>query len=100
MNSTVEQYILGLKKVYFDNNGEKIWEKFEKIKHGLSNQNIEKLIKIFPNIPEALIHLLIYVDGTYWREYAGEEIALFFLGSDVYEYPYYLTNTTLSMKTY
>lgn len=107
MYSTVEKYIIGLKKVYYDNNGQEIWEHFEKIKHGLTDENIEKLRKIYADIPEALINLLEYVDGTYWRQYAGEEIAFFLLGSDVYGYPYYLLsskeiieNQNLAIKYY
>jgi hypothetical protein len=93
--NTVENYIAGLKKAYFDNNAQESWEHFEKIKQGASKENITKLRKLYPDIPEALINLLGYVDGTYWREYAGEEINLFFLGSDVdeYQYPYYLLSS-------
>ncbi|MHC8947998.1 hypothetical protein [Sphingobacterium hungaricum] len=37
--------------------------------------------------------MLGYVNGTYWREYAGEEILFYFLGSDIHEYPYYLLSS-------
>lgn len=30
------------------------------------------------------------MDGTYWREYEGEELTFYLLGSDLSEYPYYL----------
>lgn len=93
MNQIAEKYITGLKEAYFDNDGKDIWEHFETIKHGLAEKNIEELKKIYPEIPEALISLLEYVDGTYWREYSGEEITLFFLGSDMEEYPYYLLSS-------
>lgn len=89
----VENYIAGLKNAYFDNGGKETWEHFQKIKHGVSKDDIVKLKEIYPNIPKALINLLEYVDGTYWREYEGEEITLFFLGSDVEEYPYYLLSS-------
>ncbi len=85
-----EQYIAGLKKAYLDNGGKEVWEHFETIKHGAATENLDKLKIIYPQIPESFINLLQYVDGTYWREYKGEEIALYFLGSDVYEYAYYL----------
>ncbi|MCC9074285.1 SMI1/KNR4 family protein [Flavobacterium sp. F-65] len=88
-----EKYIAGLKKAYFDNNAKETWEHFEKIKHGASKEDIEKLKEVFPNITDTLIMLLEYVDGTYWREYAGEEITLYFLGSDIQEYPYYLLSS-------
>lgn len=93
MNQIAEKYITGLKEAYFDNDGKDIWEHFESIKHGLAEKNTEELKKIYPEIPEALISLLEYVDGTYWREYSGEEITLFFLGSDMEEYPYYLLSS-------
>lgn len=88
-----EKYIAGLKKAYFDNNAKEEWEHFEKIKHGISKEDLENLKKIYPDIPESLISLLEYVDGTYWREYAGEEITLYFLGSDMDEYPYYILSS-------
>lgn len=93
MNPTAKQYISGLKKAYLDNNAQEIWEHFEKIKHSANNEDITKLTEIYPEIPSSLIELLEYVDGTYWREYAGEEITLYFLGSDMGEYPYYLLSS-------
>lgn len=89
----VKQYLLGLKKAYFDNDAEEDWEHFEKVKQGATKEDIQKLKNVYPNIPDALIGILEYVDGTYWREYAGEEISFYFLGSDVEEYPYYLLST-------
>ncbi len=44
-------------------------------------------------MPEALIGLLEYVDGTYHREYGGERVAFYLLGSDVEQYPYYLLSS-------
>lgn len=93
MNSIAEQYITGLKKAYNENQGKESWDQFEKIKHGLAEENIKKLRAIYPGIPEALIDLLKYVDGTYWREYQGQKIAFYFLGSDMEEYPYYLLSS-------
>jgi len=93
MNTTSVQYISGLKKAYLDNNEQEIWEHFEKIKHGANKENIAKLTEIYSDVPNVLIDLLEYVDGTYWREYAGEEITLYFLGSNMQEYPYYLLSS-------
>jgi cell wall assembly regulator SMI1 len=89
----VKQYTTGLKKAYFDNGGKETWEHFEKIKHGATKEDIEKIKSIYPEVPKSLISLLEFVDGTYWREYQGEEITLYFLGSDVDEYPYYLLSS-------
>jgi cell wall assembly regulator SMI1 len=89
----VKQYTTGLKKAYFDNGGKETWEHFEKIKHGATKEDIEKIKSIYPEVPKSLISLLEFVDGTYWREYQGEKITLYFLGSDVDEYPYYLLSS-------
>jgi hypothetical protein len=93
MNPIAEQYIAGLKKAYFENNGGVIWEHFEKIKHGLAEAHVQRLKELYPDIPDALISLLKYVDGTYWQEYEGEKIVFYFLGSDMEEYPYYLLSS-------
>ncbi|SHE65362.1 SMI1/KNR4 family protein [Pedobacter caeni] len=88
-----EKYIPGLKTAYFDNNAGEVWGHFEKIKYGATKEDIQKLKDVYPDVPDALIGLLEYVDGTYWRAYAGEEIAFYFLGSDLDEYPYYLLSS-------
>ena len=88
--SIAKKYVEGLKMAYYENGGEKQWNDFERIFHGASKEDIEKLRVLYPDIPDSLLKLLEIVDGTYWREYAGEEVAFFFLGSDLEEYPYYL----------
>lgn len=93
MNPTAQQYITGLKKAYYENEAEESWDHFEKIKHRATKDNIEKLTGLYPHIPDALVSLLNYVDGTYWREYEGEKIAFYILGSDMEEYPYYLLSS-------
>ncbi|MDQ1097620.1 SMI1/KNR4 family protein [Chryseobacterium camelliae] len=107
MNPIADQYIAGLKQAYFDHHGGEAWDHFEKIKHGLSDTNIQELKRIYPEIPDALISLLEYADGTYRRQYAGERMTFYFLGSDVEEYPYYLLpsdkiieNRNLAVKFY
>ncbi len=89
----VENYIVGLKKAYFDNGDKEAWEHFEKIKYGANKEDIAKLKEIYPDTPKALINLLEYVDGTYYREYEGEKITFYFLGSDIEGYPYYLLSS-------
>jgi hypothetical protein len=89
----VKQYTTGLKNAYFDNGSKETWEHFEKIKHGAAKEDIENIKSIYPEVPKSLISLLEFVDGTYWREYQGEEITLYFLGSDIDEYPYYLLSS-------
>ncbi len=95
----VEDYIKGLKQAYYNNNGKKEWDEFEQVIHGVSEEDKEKLKEEYPDIPESLISLLEYVDGTYWREYKGEEIIFYFLGSDVCEYPYYLLSAKQILDT-
>lgn len=92
-SSIVEKYLNGLKNAYFQNNGQEEWESFEKVIYGAKKDDINKLNRIYPDVPNTLIKLLEYVDGTYWREYAKEKIIFFLLGSDIYEYPYYLLST-------
>ncbi|QKX07326.1 SMI1/KNR4 family protein [Aquimarina sp. TRL1] len=93
MNSIVKTYIKGLKNAYFDNKGQKDWEHFEKVISGATQENVAMLRQMYPEISNALIGLLEYVDGTYWRTYGETEITFFMLGSDVYEYPYYLLSS-------
>lgn len=89
----VTQYLEGLEKAYSNNSAKETWEHFEKIKHGATKDDIEKIKNVYPEVPDSLIRLLEFVDGTYWREYKGEKITLYFLGSDVEEYPYYLLSS-------
>ncbi|MDE7478306.1 MAG: SMI1/KNR4 family protein [Lachnospiraceae bacterium] len=86
----VKAYVEGLKEAYYENGGETQWDNFDKIAHGVSKEEIEKLRTLYPDIPESLVQLLEMVDGTYWREYNGEKVGFYFLGSDIEEYPYYL----------
>lgn len=94
-----EHYIEGLKKAYINAGEEEEWMHFEKIIHGASQEHIEKLYSLYPDIPDSLIRLLEFADGTYWREYEGEQIAFYFLGSDLEEYPYYLLSSEEMMDT-
>lgn len=86
----IEEYINGLKKAYFNNNAKEAWEHFESIIHGASKEDSRKLKEAYSNIPDTLVQLLQFVDGTYWREYAGKKLTFYFLGSDLEGYPYYL----------
>ncbi len=94
-----QKYVDGLKKAYYENGGEKQWNNFEKIMHGASKEDIEKLQVLYPDIPNSLLQLLEIVDGTYWRKYAEEKVTLFFLGSDMEEYPYFLLSAQQMMDT-
>ena len=88
-----EKYIKELKKVYYENDGKEYWDNFEKIEEGATEENIKKLKEEFPETPDSLIELLKIVDGTYHREYQGQRIAFYLLGSNVMGYPYYLLSS-------
>ena len=96
--SIAQQYIEGLKNAYFragDLSAEE-WIHFESIRQGVSADDEMKLLKQYPEIPASLVELLEFADGTIateqLKQYGDEEIAFYFLGSDVDEggYPYYL----------
>ena len=92
--SIAQQYIEGLRNAYIhagDLSAEE-WIHFESVKHGVSAEDEMKLLRLYPEIPASLVELLEFADGTYWRQYGDEEVAFYFLGSDVDEggYPYYL----------
>ncbi len=93
LNPIINNYITGLKNAYFRNNGKEDWGFFEKVICGAKKKDINKLKRIYPEIPDTLVNLLEYVDGTYWRKYGKEELIFFLLGSDMLEYPYYLLST-------
>lgn len=94
-----QKYIDGLKKAYCENGGEKQWNDFEKIMHGAGKSDMEKLLVLYPDIPDSMLQLLEIVDGTYWRKYAEKEVALLCLGSDMEEYPYYLLSAQQMVDT-
>lgn len=93
------KYVDGLKKAYYENGGEKQWNDFEKVMHGAGREDLEKLRGLYPDIPNSLLQLLEMVDGTYWRKYAEEKVCLFFLGSDMEGYPYYLLSAQQMIDT-
>ena len=94
----IEEYINGLKKAYFNNNAKEIWENFESVIHGASKEDISKLKEVYSNIPDTLVQLLQFVDGTYWREYEGKKLTFYFFGSDIEGYPYYLLSANQIIK--
>ncbi|MDE7414743.1 MAG: SMI1/KNR4 family protein [Lachnospiraceae bacterium] len=94
-----QKYVDGLKKAYYENGGEEQWNHFEKVMHGASKEDLEKLQVLYPDIPDSLLQLLEIVDGTYWRNYTEEKITLLFLGSDLEEYPYFLLSAQQMMDT-
>lgn len=87
-----QDYIDGLKQIYYDENMGEAWDAFAQVVHGASQEDIERLKAMYPDVPESLIELLRMVDGTYYREYAGENVLFYFFGTGDEDdsYPYYL----------
>ncbi|WP_179352075.1 SMI1/KNR4 family protein [Winogradskyella vidalii] len=93
MDTIANTYISTLKNAYYNAKGKAIWNHFESVKHGAAPEHLNQIKAIFPEVPEALLQLLKFVDGTYWRTYGDDDIILYFLGSDMAEYPYYLLSS-------
>lgn len=89
----VDKYIKMLETKYKNSDIKFKWEKFILVKEGISKENLDKLKQIYPDIPKSLIKLLNFADGTYHRTYGTDRICLYFLGSDLKEYPYYLLSS-------
>lgn len=86
--SICNEFINGLDKKY--HNSDEIllndYNSFIEKKKGISNEELDNLIKVFPNIPESLIELLKYSNGT--------DIYCFQSDVDDGKYPYYLIDST------
>ena len=82
MNDNKKDYIEVLENKYFACNKSAVWNNFLSTKKGISDSDKERLYSIYPNVPNSLIKLLEYTDGS----------NIYFLGSDVDNgtYPYYL----------
>lgn len=93
MKDIVRRYIEGLEQAYLNNGGEEKWREFVNVKEGASSENIARIKELFPDVPESLLGLLEYADGTYFRKYGDITIRLYFLGSELEEYPYYLLSS-------
>lgn len=88
--SLARRYVDGLKQAYRQAGAGDIWDEFAAAAHGVKPKRLDRLKELYPELPESLLDLLSLVDGTYWRKYKGQKFALYFLGSDLEEYPYYL----------
>ena len=92
-------YFDGLKNAYYKQGAGEEWDHFASIIHGADRRDLDRLSALYPDVPESLIELLKIVDGTYWREYQGEKITFYFLGSDYEGYPYYLLSASQMVET-
>lgn len=82
-------YISGLKKELKAKGNQSVLTELASAT-GASADNIARLRTAYPQCPDSLIELLQQVDGTYYREYGEQTVNCYALGSDVFEYPYYL----------
>lgn len=96
--SLVERYILGIKEAYCKRGGTDKWTAFEDVVEGASEEDLQKIKELYPDVPASLIELLSYIDGTYFREYKDKKICLYLLGSALEEYPYYLLSSQRIVK--
>lgn len=86
----IKTYLKGLEKAYIDNDQKDEWADFIATVHGATAEDLEAIQKRYPEVPQSLLELLKTIDGTYWRSYGDKKVTFYLLGSDVFEYPYYL----------
>lgn len=69
--------------------------------YGATKEDIDLIRSEYPKCPESLIYLLENIDGTYWRKYGENKIAVCILGSDVDNgrYPYYLLSAQQMLES-
>lgn len=82
----VDTYLVGLQQAL---SSEESLEQLQLV-HGASPEDLKRLTARYPLCPASLLELLSKIDGTHFREYPGGTVTLLMLGSDVFEYPYYL----------
>ena len=94
-----QAYFDGLKDAYCRENAQEMWDHFASIAHGASQEDLDKLLEVYPDAPESLLELLRLVDGTYFRDYPSGRVCFLFLGSDYEGYPYYLLSARQMVET-
>lgn len=83
--SLVDTYLAGLRQVLPAENLDQL-----KLAHGASATDLQQLTERYPLCPASLLQLLGQIDGTHFRDYPDGTVMVLMLGSDVFEYPYYL----------
>ena len=92
-------YYDGLKAACCRCGGQETWDCFASAAQGASQEDIDKLLEVYPDAPASLIELLRLADGTYYREYPKGKVCFYFLGSDMEDYPYYLLSARQMVET-
>ncbi|MBD8492070.1 SMI1/KNR4 family protein [Pseudomonas syringae] len=85
--SIVDEYLAGLMPLLAAEDREQLQRA-----HGASKADLQALVERYPQPPASLLELLGRIDGTHFREYPEGEVCVLVLGSDVFEYPYYLSS--------
>ena len=85
--SLVDTYLAGLRRVLPAENLDQL-----KLAHGASATDLQQLKEHYPLCPASLLELLSQIDGTHFRDYPDGTVMVLMLGSDVFEYPYYLSS--------
>lgn len=85
--SLVDTYLTGLRQALPA-------EQLNELKraHGASAADLQRLTERYPLAPASLLQLLGQIDGTHYRDYPDGRVMVLILGSDVFEYPYYLSS--------
>ncbi|UZJ58329.1 SMI1/KNR4 family protein [Pseudomonas sp. KU26590] len=85
--SLVDTYLAGLRKALPA-------EKLSELKHahGACAADVQRLTERYPLCSASLVELLGRIDGTHYRDYPDGKVLVLVLGSDVLEYPYYLSS--------
>jgi hypothetical protein len=81
----VEQYLKGLEVNLSEEDKAEL-----SYASGATDPQLADLKHRYPSCPDSLLQLLQRINGTYWQKYGDHEICVLILGSDVFEYPYYL----------
>ncbi|KAF1068435.1 MAG: hypothetical protein GAK45_01364 [Pseudomonas citronellolis] len=81
----IDRYLQGLRQVLPEASCAAL-----ELAQGADPAQLGALREAYPQVPASLLELLGRIDGTYWRDYQGTTICELILGSDVFEYPYYL----------
>ncbi|MBV8253561.1 MAG: SMI1/KNR4 family protein [Chitinophaga sp.] len=80
-----EQYVKGLKERLLEEDSEDL-----SYATGASEAQLAQLKARYPQTPDTLLQLLAQINGTYSQWYGEHKVKVPILGSDVFEYPYYL----------
>jgi hypothetical protein len=94
----VDAYLAGLKAKWNKVGDGESAQDFS-LTQGATETDLARLRTAYPLCPDALIDFLRKVDGTYHRDYEGNCVRIYLLGSDVEGYPYYLQSAVQILES-